>query len=271
MNKFQLLFNPMDSYLLEKAKKEVAHLLSQGRLKLHGSDDGQHVTALDAFACALPPTFLLILKEWLMTSDDKPLASSVGFANIIQFLIGEITMRLYRVSSRELSDFKLQKTTLEGYSKVRKAMTKADRPASKRPCAPGTAGHPADTFDPIMQKVVDSLNDNNRYVYFMNGESDCDVDDDKLPYCSNLWTSYGMKRTPTKDKKLKPVMHLTATTGSCQLVHICPDVIGLKLADMLSDTIKKLIPVQEHRPRHGFFIDRGYLELAKFQKVRQPR
>ena len=34
-DKFRLLFNPVDSYLLEKSKKEVAHLLSQGRLKLH--------------------------------------------------------------------------------------------------------------------------------------------------------------------------------------------------------------------------------------------
>ena len=44
-------------------------------------------------------------------------------------------------------------------------------------------------------------------------------------------------------------------------------MLGLKLADMLADTIKKLITNAEHCPLHAFFIDRGYLELAKEQKV----
>jgi hypothetical protein len=56
--------------------------------------------------------------------------------------------------------------------------------------------------------------------------------------------------------------------ASCQIVHIYPDLIGLKLPDMLSGLIKKLIPNPEHRPLHAFFIDRGYMELAKWQNVR---
>ena len=77
-----------------------------------------------------------------------------------------------------------------------------------------------------------------------------------------------MKRTPTKEKKLKPVFHVAAATGSCQIIHIFPDTIQLKLADMLSNMIRELIPNPEHRPLHAFFIDREYLELAKEQNVR---
>ena len=36
---------------------------------------------------------------------------------------------------------------------------------------------------------------------------------------------------------------------------------------MLTDCIKKLIPNREHRPHHVFFVNRGYLELAKEQGV----
>ena len=37
---------------------------------------------------------------------------------------------------------------------------------------------------------------------------------------------------------------------------------------MLSNMIQELIPNPEHRPFHAFLIDRGYLELAKEQNVR---
>ena len=106
-----------------------------------------------------------------------------------------------------------------------------------------------------------------RYTFFVSGISFVDIDDDKLPYCSRLWPEYGMKRTPTKAKKLQPVMHITCTTGSSHICHITPDVLDLKLADMLRQTIKELIPEEAMRPTHGFFIDRGYLELAKEQEV----
>ena len=72
-----------------------------------------------------------------------------------------------------------------------------------------------------------------------------------------------MKRTPTKEKKLKPVVHVVASTRSGQIAHICSDMLDLKLSDMLKKVIVSLIPSEEHRPFHLVLLDRGYLELAK--------
>ena len=83
---FKLVYNPVDSYLLDKMNKEVKHLLSRGRVKLHGSDEGQPVTAFDVFACALPPSFLLHLKQRFMTADDTDTAYGASFNDIIAFL-----------------------------------------------------------------------------------------------------------------------------------------------------------------------------------------
>ena len=82
-NQFELLYNPVDDYLLSKVNKEIGHLLHVGRVNLHGHDNSQEVTALDAFACALPPSFLLFFKEWLMTADNKDSAALVTFDDII--------------------------------------------------------------------------------------------------------------------------------------------------------------------------------------------
>ena len=57
---FELKYNPVDEYLQDKMNKEVKHLLHMGRMKIHGIDEGQMISALDAFACALPPSFLLL-------------------------------------------------------------------------------------------------------------------------------------------------------------------------------------------------------------------
>ena len=75
----------MDIYLLDQVNQEVKHLLKRGRIKIHGCNDGQKVTALDVFACALPLLFLLHLKEWVMTVDDKVTASNVFFEDNVQF------------------------------------------------------------------------------------------------------------------------------------------------------------------------------------------
>jgi hypothetical protein len=263
----ELKYNASDEYLLLKMKKEVKHLLHAGRVKLHGVDRAQPVTPLDAFACALPPSFLVLFKEWLLATDSKTDAGSVTFSDIIEFLRGEIVMRIWSVSHGDLKELDMSTKTIGSYDKVRKAMIKADRPASHRQPPVDTAGIPADTFDPIMRKVIESINDECRMMYFLSGVSSVDLDDDKLPFTSYLWTQYGMKRTPTKEKKLKPVFHVIASTGSGQISHICPDVLGLKLSEMLEKVILFLIPSEEHRPLHAFFIDRGYLELAKEQNV----
>lgn len=96
---FSLVHNPVDNHLLEKMRKEVKHLLCCGRIKLHGIDENQRVTAFDVFTCALPPSILLLLKEWMMTADDKETAAAISFEDIIGFLRGELNMRLYQTSA----------------------------------------------------------------------------------------------------------------------------------------------------------------------------
>ena len=73
--------------------------------------------------------------------------------------------------------------------------------------------------------------------------------------------------TPTKDKKLKPVFHIMAVVGAGYICWIHPDVLQLKLADMMKKVIEDVSPSGQSAERASlaFFIDRGYLELAKAQ------
>ena len=147
----------------------MKHLIHVGCKKLHGVDRGQPVTPLNAFACAPPPSFIVLFKEWLMTADIKTNAASVTFSNIIKFLFGDIVMRIWSVSHGDLSKLDMSTKAVKSYDKVRKAMIKADRPASHRQPPEDTSGIPADTFDPIMRKVIESINDECKLMYFLSG------------------------------------------------------------------------------------------------------
>ena len=129
------------------------------------------------------------------------------------------------------------------------------------------AGPAAQTFDPIMDDVIDAMNNEWKKFFFVQGKSWIDIDDDKLNNCSPKFKDHGLKRTPTKDKKEKPVHHLAATVGSGHICRVMPDIIGLKLADMLKEAIQKLCPNPSQRSNLCLFLDRGYLELAKAQEV----
>ena len=230
---------------------------------MHGIDDGQHISVLDSFICALPSSFLFHFKEWLVTGTNKALAADVKFDNITYFLVGEIIMHLDKITYSELDKCNLEENVVTSNNKVQKVMTKPDRPVSKRLRTDGTCGYPADSFEPIMRKVLDNMNTNCRGIYMMIGVTCADKDEVKLPHCSPRWSKYGFKRTPTKDKKLKPVVHLTASVGSDHILPLCVYKIGLKLAEMLAETVKQLISSPEHRPLTTMFLDRGYLDLAK--------
>ena len=69
-------------------------------------------------------------------------------------------------------------------------MIKTDCPASHCQPSEDTAGIPADTFDPIMRKVIESINNECKLMYFPSGGTSVDLDDDNLPftYLSYLWT-----------------------------------------------------------------------------------
>ena len=138
-------------------------------------------------------------------------------------------------------------------------MKKSYPQAYARPCPENTAGHLADNFDPILDKVIEGFTENSQNIYFMTGVTNTSKGDDKLPYCSLKWTGYGCKRTPNKEKKLKPVLHAAASTTTCQILNLCPDKLGLQLVNMLTNCIKKLIPNREHRPDTLNLQNKGWI------------
>ena len=79
-----------------------------------------------------------------------------------------------------------------------------------------------------------------------------------------------MKWTPMKDKKFKPVFHAMAVVGAGYIAHVMPDILKLKLADMLRSTINHVSPTRQESQcaQLAFFIDRGYLELAQILGVK---
>ena len=69
-------------------------------------------------------------------------------------------------------------------------------------------------FDPIMEKSIRACGQEWTKMFFVPGTSWVDIDDDKVPNCSQKWKEYDMRTVPTKDKKLKPVFHVMATVGT---------------------------------------------------------
>ncbi len=109
---------------------------------------------------------------------------------------------------------------------MRAALTKADQPASNWKVSNG-AQLPADTFDPTIQYSIDSLNKHLTLLLFISGVRWANIDNDKIPNCSPLWKMYGMKMTPTKDKKLKPVIHVMVLIGDGYVSYVTPDLLHL--------------------------------------------
>ena len=179
-------------------------------------------------------------------------------------------MRLYSTSETELSEFGVGEELLLSYKRVRDALTKADRPPSDRTVVDGGAQLPACSFDPIIQEAINTLNKHLTWMFFVAGTSWADLDDDKIPNCSPLWKQYGMKMTPTKDKKLKPVFHVMALIGAGYISYVTPDLLHLKLRDMMKKAIKHVTPAGQAslRASLAFFINRGYLELFQAQGVK---
>ena len=122
-----------------------------------------------------------------------------------------------------------------------------------------------------MNEAVTILNRHFTNLNFVVGVSWVDLDDDKIPHCSPRFKEYGMRMTPTKDKKLKPVFHLAATvgSGSGMICWLHPDTLNLKMSDLLRSTIRHLLPLHQPgmRALHAFFINRGYTELARQQMM----
>ncbi|KAK1733201.1 hypothetical protein QTG54_016058 [Skeletonema marinoi] len=168
----------------------------------------------------MPEAFLRKLFEWLKAGQADSQDKLVSFVDIIEFIRCDVILRIYGVASSDLTSFGVTADQFKRYKRVHAAMKAADMPASKRHANEVArtnnddlvpAGPAAETFDPIMEEVIEAINNEWAKNFFVLGESWIDVDDDKLNNCSPKFQAYGLKRTPTKDKKLKPVNHVAAT------------------------------------------------------------
>ncbi len=267
--KFQLKYNPTSTMLLDEARMEVEQSLTRARERIFGIDDKQPITAASSFAAVLPESFWKVFHKYLKTGLKKKQQSKWTFQNILTFFKCEVYMRLYSCSANELTDFNVPDKEFKQFKKVRAALTKADVPPSDRQVVGGGSKQFGNTFDPILEEVIDACNKHWTHSYYVSGVSKMDVDDDKIPNSSLSWKRYGMKLTPTKDKKLKPVFHVMALIGAGYIMHISPDKYLVKLVDMLEKAIKHVSPsgIAAERATIAFFIDRGYLELAQNQGV----
>lgn len=215
--KVKLKYNTCDDLLLNKSRMEAKQALHKVRHKLRslktlrqvGPEEKLKLDAFDAFAGALPLQFLLLFKKWLCTGTDRN-AVNVSLDDLVGWLRCELIMRIFNGSSQDLEWWGAAETDRNRYKRVRLAMTKADRPVSKREVLYGTARAMPGTFDPINIELEQACCKEWIDMFFVNGSSWVDIDDDKLNHSSKNFPKYGYRVTPTKDKKFKPVIHVMA-------------------------------------------------------------
>ena len=212
-----LSYNSSDIVLLEKTKEGALQALSSTRDKLNKGAT-ESLSAIDCFAAVLPREVIVQFFRWIRAiprNSCSKLRPEVNFADFCTFMRCELKMRICGISSHDLKSHGCNAIDFEIYEHFCKAITFADKPAYKRPSKNESAGNlPAFTFDPIMKNVKEILNQEWSRMFFVNQHSWLSVDDDKLPFCSKKWREYGWQMTPTKDKKLKPVIHTAASVGA---------------------------------------------------------
>ena len=183
---FKLQYNPTDKMLLAKAKVEVTHSLSQAR-KLLKLADNQEINPAAAFSAVIPCKFIESFHAYLEAPLKIGATPSWTFSDIVAFLRCKVLMRLYSASATELADFDVPHETIEQFTTVRKALTNADLPHSKRPIVGAETKPPACTFDPILDDAVKACCRQWTQMFFVAGNSWVDLDDDKIPNSSPLW------------------------------------------------------------------------------------
>ena len=108
-------------------------------------------------------------------------------------------MRVMGISASGMRQYGVSDNTYLRYQSVRNVMTRTDRPASARRVVHGGAQIPAFSFDPIMKEAICACGQEWTKMFFVPGTSWVDIDDDKVPNCSQKWKEYGMRTVPTKD------------------------------------------------------------------------
>ena len=95
-------------------------------------------------------------------------------------------------------------------------------------------------IDPLMMEECESCNNEWSKLCSMRGVTNVDLDDDKIYKTSPKWKPNGIQPHPTKDKKMKPVIHTVALIGTGIICVVKAETIGMKLVDILRAVIKHL-------------------------------
>ena len=85
--------------------------------------------------------------------------------------------------------------------KMKEIMPKADKPVSLQRLGTGVAAHPPFSFDLIIDDFIQALNCLWSRRCFAPGCSWVDIDDNKIPHCSDKLNVHRWQTQPTKDKK----------------------------------------------------------------------
>ena len=262
--RFILKYNTIDRVLFDKAKTEFKRSLTIIEADLKERTNSSTITPFTAFASVCPEEFFILFRTWLKHGDSKN--TPFCFGEICEFWRCEIIMMSLELSAVSLRQ-KVSENEHKTYLKIKEIMSKADIPASTRKPEIGVAALPPFSFDPIFDDMVSALNRLWSRLFFAPGCTWVDIDDDKIPHCSRKWKLHGWKTQPTKDKKLKPVVHLMASVSTGFLIWLCPQKMIFRLSNMLKNAIDTVLPSGNAalRSQLVLFLDRGYLEVAKNQ------
>ena len=96
-----------------------------------------------------------------------------------------------------------------------------------------------------------------------------DLDDNKIPYISAGFKSNRMWMMTITDQKHKPVIHCMTSVSTGMTLWIFPEKIRMKRNDMFWSATNSIPPSgnESLRANLTFFIDRGYLEITRYQNV----
>ena len=118
--------------------------------------------------------------------------------------------------------------------KMKEIMPKADKPVSLQKLDTWVAAYPPFSFDLIIDDLIQALNRLWSGPFFSPGYSWVDIDDDKIPHCSDKWSLHRWRTQPTTDKQ-------SVSTG--WIIWLCPQKMMFKLRDMMRNVVNNVLPL----------------------------
>ena len=261
-----LVFNASDNLLVEKAVKEREQVLTNIAEELGIADTGG-ITAIECFAACMPPQLMKLFANWTGVKDVDDLVNYLKVETLIRFYTCSATA-LFRCAG-----YNTLGCAENRYFEVRKAMRAADKPMPARDVPPNSepgAYNRAFSVPPEMTKLEHLCSKHWSSIFFIKRVTWGALDDDKIPNTSWLWEKYGIQRTPTKEKKLKPVVHLVASIATGLILAGELQKLKSSVASIIQHLILILFDAQypedvdkTDAEKLCLFIDRGYIRLAR--------